>query len=311
MNRLRFVIDSRGWVNAVARAGQVWTRFGITAGRMQERLRAFSGIVAEYGVRPSFPITAAVLDRNPQVAHMLSGLGVELCVHGLVHNDLSELDPAEQVRQIDQAAGIFRKHGIGFAGFRSPYLKYNGATLKAVENAGFEYDSNLPFYWGPAEGLEHLSPRQAEGLDRGLRFYNPVSRPEERSLPRHVGGLVEIPVSLPDDEILLDRMGLPAEAIAGVWRRMAAMALERGELLTLQLHPERVFLLEPCLRAVLDFAVSTRAFWMTTLAEIARWWRQREGGGSTWPEPYRAALAVTGDIDCLTLGDFVRRFREG
>ena len=31
----------------------------------------------------------------------------------------------------------------------------------------------------------------------------------------------------------------------------------------------------------------------------------------TWPRPYDAAMAVTGDIDCLTLGDFLRRFREG
>ena len=30
-----------------------------------------------------------------------------------------------------------------------------------------------------------------------------------------------------------------------------------------------------------------------------------------WPSPFKAALAVTGDIDCLTLGDFIRRFREG
>ena len=30
-----------------------------------------------------------------------------------------------------------------------------------------------------------------------------------------------------------------------------------------------------------------------------------------WPRPFRAALTVTGDIDCLTLGDFIRRFREG
>jgi hypothetical protein len=30
-----------------------------------------------------------------------------------------------------------------------------------------------------------------------------------------------------------------------------------------------------------------------------------------WPGPFESALTVTGDIDCLTLGDFLRRFREG
>jgi hypothetical protein len=32
---------------------------------------------------------------------------------------------------------------------------------------------------------------------------------------------------------------------------------------------------------------------------------------SRWPQPFEAAAAVTGDIDCLTLGDFLRRFKEG
>jgi peptidoglycan/xylan/chitin deacetylase (PgdA/CDA1 family) len=241
---------------------------------------------------------------------MLADHGVELCVHGLFHNDLSRLSAEEQARQIEQAVEIFKKHRIAFRGFRSPYLKYNEATLQSVQEMGFEYDSNMPFYWAPPDLEGRLGRLQADGLRRGLRFYNPARYPEQRSLPRFVGDIVEIPVSLPDDEILLDRMGMPLEAIGTVWQHMASMALERGDLLTLQLHPERVFLLEGSLRSVLTFAHSTGAFWIATLAEIARWWKEHRQSGGTWPEPYKAALAVTGDIDCLTLGDFIRRFRE-
>jgi hypothetical protein len=177
-------------------------------------------------------------------------------------------------------------------------------------------------------------------------------------------------------------------------------------------------LLRESLRRVLDFAKGSGAFWMTTMAEIAAWWKERTplavdispagrgkfkvsrppgtrsrleifvpaagtrqaieaeavvpsekrpvigihpecslhlrhkirdmgylieqsedrtiyayyvGGGEPagkmaerlseldhpliadafWPAPYKAAITVTGDIDCLTLGDFIRRFREG
>ena len=418
MNRLGFVLSSRGLRNSFARAGQVASRFGITAARMDGRLQAFADALEQYGANPSLPITAAVLDRNPRVAKRLQERGVELCVHSFVHNDLSQLPAAEQARQIGRAIDLFNRHGISFRGFRSPYLKYNQATLKAVERAGFEYDSNLPFYWAPPEFAGKLTAGEQDGLRRGLDFYKPVEFPAERSVPRLIGGLVEIPVSLPDDEILLDRVGMDAARIGDVWLEMARMALKRGELFTVQLHPERLTILRDALCRTLDFARTSGDFWIATLAEISAWWKRRatvglnltsaghdlygidltgsagqdlvlkviEPGGQQrglepgqtvasgvrpvigvgpgtshdfrqylrnegylfeitedkqdyaafishdievqtlertlagaggplirlerWPRPFRAAMAITGDIDCLTLGDFLRRFRE-
>jgi peptidoglycan/xylan/chitin deacetylase (PgdA/CDA1 family) len=385
---------------------------------MERRLLACRDIVAEYGGRPSLPITAAVMDRNPQVARKLADGGVELCVHGLIHTDMARLPSETQEEHIRIALDLFESHGIEARGFRSPYLKYNADTLKAVEKLGFEYDSNLPFYWEPLESLRGLDADAADGLRRGLRFYDPVRYPSDRSLPRYIGGIVEIPVSLPDDEILLDRMGLPTDRIGDVWMEMAGLALERGEMLIVQLHPERIFHLEGALRRMLEFAKGSGAFWMAGMGEIARWWSERVGAGvdvehlgegayrasltgppglglkivqpaggasrtlgprdeirsgprpllgvgdgvspgfrriiremgyfydttadtesvglhvdrdidiaeleagiarcsnpllidTRWPEPFTAALAVTGDIDCLTLGDFLRRFKEG
>jgi peptidoglycan/xylan/chitin deacetylase (PgdA/CDA1 family) len=417
LNRLGFVLSSRGLKNTLARTWQVATRFGITAARMEKRLMAYSGMVADYGGRPSLPITAVVLDRNPDVARRLMDEGVELCVHGLIHTDMARLPDDIQEEHIRSATEVFNKNGIEFEGFRSPYLKYNRATLVAVEKAGFKYDSNLPFYWGTGEALRDLSAEEADGLSRGLRFYRPVKYPAERSLPRYVGGIIEIPVSLPDDEIMLDRMGLPVNRVGDAWTEMAQHALARGELLTLQLHPERVLHLEAALRRVLEFARDGSAIWITTMKELAAWWdartratvdvvpvekgtyraalsgpaglgltlqsptagadrtttgetiqsprrpligvpedasrdlrrfirqlgyfyeitadrgivnlyidRDTEGSevervieacpepllaDTRWPGSHKAALTVTGDIDCLTLGDFLRRFREG
>lgn len=417
MNRFRFVLGSRGLANSVERAWQVATRFGVTAGRMERRLMALADTVLEYGAAPTLPITASVLDRNPGVARRLAEKGVELPIHGFVHTDMALLTPEAQLNHLERAARIFEKHGVSVQGFRSPYLRYNEATLRAVESLGLTYDSNLAFYWEPQRALSDLSAEEAEGLERGLKFYRPVTRSTERSLPRFVGRLVEIPVSLPDDEILLDRMGMPPETIGNAWNEMGSMALERGELLTLQLHPERAVILKKSLQKVLNLSRREDSFWVATLAEIDSWWRARTGlkvelaenpgGGfvlqtsapprveirgripregaeeiippgavvdsdmkpligvgrsapeslklfirdqgyffeisedrglypvyleglthrataldligscghplicdSLWPSPYRAAMAITGDIDCLTLGDFVRRFLE-
>lgn len=418
LKRVKFVVRSRGIANSAERMKQVASRFGLSAGRMERRLTRYADVVAEAGCRPSFPITARVLARNPQVAIGLLAKGVELCVHGLVHNDLSELPPETQEEQIEAACAVFRKHGVAFTGFRSPYLRYNAATLAAVEKAGFAYDSNLPFYWQPLHSLRALSAHQRDGLERGLRFYDPRTHPQERSLPRLVGNLAEIPVSLPDDEILLDRMSLSPERVAEVWVEMAEAALARGELLTLQLHPERLSLLEGALREVLRTVGREGACWLATLGEIAAWWRARVAGGlvvetatdgthqvrtsgtvlgglrlvvpatgsqtavtvpgtvacphrplvgldpeaapdlrvkireigyfvditvdkrmyalyvesrtrpddvermlsvcdrpllkeGIWPAPHTCAFAATGDIDCLTIGDFLRRLRGG
>ena len=393
------------------------TRFGLTPGRMESRLSDLAATVMHYGAAPSLPITASVLDRNPEVALRLREKGVELPVHGYVHTDMARLATGAQENHIEKAAAVFRRHGLDICGFRSPYLRYNADTLAALERHGFSYDSNLAFYWEPAGSLSDLSGEEADGLERGLRFYGPSTRREDRSLPRFVGKLVEIPVSLPDDEILLDRMGLAPERIGDVWNEMGHMALEAGELLTIQLHPERAVILRKSLRRVLDISRRENTFWVATLAEIDSWWRARTGlrveieeapgGGfilrnpapgrmdlkgripranveetapdgaaldcklrpvigvspkvpeslklsirdqgyffeisedraafpvyvdapthrttvldsirncnhplicdSLWPSPYRAAMAVTGDIDCLTLGDFLRRFLE-
>lgn len=417
MNRFKFVLGSRGFVNAAERAWQVATRFGLTPGRSESRLRALAQIVMEYGAAPSLPITASVLDRNPEVARRLSVLGVELPIHGLVHTDMALLTDEAQRAHMEKAVAIFRKHGMEVSGFRSPYLRYNEATLRAVEAMGLSYDSNLAFYWEPAASLSNLSREESDGLARGLKFYRPVRRPEERSLPRFVGRLVEIPVSLPDDEILLDRMGMHPDKIGSVWNEMGCMALERRELLTVQLHPERAVILRNSLKKVLNLSRKENSFWVATLAEIDSWWRARTGvrldlragpgGGFSvhnpasgtvrllaripregaeeavnegavvdsdmkpvvgvspsapeslkliirdmgyfleisedremypvyldglthratavdliencghplicdtfWPSPFRAAMAITGDIDCLTLGDFLRRFLE-
>jgi peptidoglycan/xylan/chitin deacetylase (PgdA/CDA1 family) len=417
LNRLKFVLESRGVGNSIERAWQIGTRFGLTASRMERRLLTYADLVARHGARPSLPITARVLARNPHVASNLAAKGVELCVHGLVHTDLTRLAPEAQAEHIEEACSIFRRHGIACEGFRSPYLKYNGATLEAVAKAGLVYDSNMPFWWGPLISLEDLKPHEKDGLERGLRFYSPVAYPQQRSLPRFIGNLVEIPVSLPDDEILVDRMLFPPERLVRVWHEMLDVALARGELLTLQLHPERLTILHNVLDILLEAATSGRQFWIATLHEIATWWRQKVAtrlhieavgsgvfavttasvlrsevhmvqpatGGtrtltlptritaprkpligvhpdtgsdlrrrirelgyfidisvdsagyavyvspgvdmdelqrrmaglnhpilmdSTWPSPFKAALAVTGDIDCLTFGDFLRRFKE-
>jgi hypothetical protein len=119
-----------------------------------------------------------------------------------------------------------------------------------------------------------LNAEQRDGLQRGIEFYRPTPASEMRSLPFRRRGFVEIPVSLPDDEIPLDRMYIhDADFLEKMWRGILAQTYERGELFTLQLHPERIDFFTGALRALLADARERRPHvWIATLDEIARWW---------------------------------------
>jgi hypothetical protein len=91
------------------------------------------------------------------------------------------------------------------------------------------------------------------------------------------GALLDIPVSLPDDEAMVDRLGLRGSAqAAAIWTGMLEEVHQRGELLTLILHHERVAILREALEAVLSSARGHQPpVWVAPLREIARWWSER------------------------------------
>jgi hypothetical protein len=94
--------------------------------------------------------------------------------------------------------------------------------------------------------------------------------------PREVGGLVQIPVAVPDDEIMVDRLRLDEAVQATVWRAILDRTYARDELFTIQLHPERIFRSGYALDAILAEARRrTPRMWLATLDEIASWWLAR------------------------------------
>jgi hypothetical protein len=94
--------------------------------------------------------------------------------------------------------------------------------------------------------------------------------------PRLQHGLVDIPVAVPDDEILLDRLRFAEPALSAEWLHILELTYRRGELFTVQLHPERIPELGPALDATLAEARGRRpAVWIARLDEIADWWLRR------------------------------------
>jgi hypothetical protein len=117
--------------------------------------------------------------------------------------------------------------------------------------------------------------RDTDAYQRVLGFYGAVSAEKYPSLPRWDNGLVRIPYCLPDDEALVERMQLSStESMSEPWLAILQETYRLGELFTLGLHPERIFLCEIPLIATLRKAREfSPAIWIARLDEIARWWK--------------------------------------
>src|SRR5206468_7434330 len=91
-------------------------------------------------------------------------------------------------------------------------------------------------------------------------------------------------VGVPDADIPLDLLRLAEPALSAEWLHILDLTYLRGELFTVQLHPERIRELEQALGAVLAEARRRRpAVYIARLDELADWWLRRS----------RFSLAVT------------------
>ncbi len=271
MNPLGIAIKGKGVRQLSRRIQDIGGRYGLTTAAMRRALSHFQNILDQYGGSATFPVTAAAVERNRGVIESFKGGKIEFAVHGYYHVDHSQLTTSRQTADLTRARRLFAEREIPTAGFRCPYLRLNGGTLEAVREAGFIYDSSRSQAWDVLDGVD------SESYQRALSFYGAERAEEYPSLPWIDHGLVEIPYSLPDDEALWDRLPFGSDAERSQpWLKILIESHRRGELFNLGLHPERIFLLEKPLRAVLEKARElTPGVWFARLEEIARWWLAR------------------------------------
>ena len=267
-------IHGRGPAGTVARTATVVSRFGATASAMARRLERYAAITSRLGARPSWPTTACVLERHPTLLRRYADDGVELAVHGLVHGDHAALDRGRQLDTIKRAADIFDRYGLRPSGFRGPYLRYNEATLDVLRTLGLRYHSSQAVAFPLL--VADLEPRAAASYRLALKLYSAIDACTVAVTPRIRDGLVDMPVAVPDDEILIDRLRLDGPARTAEWLHILDMTHRRGDLFTIQLHPERIDDLGDALGATLAEARRRRpTVFIARLDEIAAWWLRR------------------------------------
>jgi peptidoglycan/xylan/chitin deacetylase (PgdA/CDA1 family) len=273
---ITFAARAKGPLALFKRAFNITNRYGLTPANMDQALHLFAQTLRRFDCGASFALTAAVLKRNNDTIIKYMDQNIEFIVHGYAHIDYSQLALEEQLTHLRRAREAFAAAGIKAIGFRSPYLRRGTHLHAAIEAAGFSYASNQPVLWDVL-GADDFTSSTYASYERAIAFYNPWSASERLSLPQLRNQVVEIPVSLPDDEILLDRLdGGPNGLVERTWRHILSQTYQRGELFTIQLHPERIFWCADELSNILSEARAlTPSVWLARLEEIATWWRAR------------------------------------
>jgi hypothetical protein len=276
--KLGFLSKSRGIRNLISRIITVLCRFGLSSKRFEKRLKKYYEITNKADCLPTFAITAIVLARNPDYIKELSRKGVEFAVHGYVHIDYKVLSIEEKNNHFKKAIDIFNMNGIPFVGFRAPFLRVNSNTTPILSNLGFLYHSSRVLYW-PVIDINKFSAYARNNHNLLMEFCAPLDPEKYLSLPKFENGLIEIPVSLPDDETIIERLGIyDKKKISEIWLDILQRTYERSELFILSLHPERI---EHCDTSLAEVLRKVRGFnpsvWVATLEEIAEWWRERAG----------------------------------
>ena len=282
----------------VRRAAMLPARYGFGPERMGRRIERMVAFMNHWEVRPTIPVTASVLDRYPSVVSTLKG--ADLAIHGYHHRSYAGMTAQEQAADLDAAISAFGRHGLVAEGFRAPYLATNPDTFRLLKSRRFVYDSSIPeFYLAHADLISHQAKRLT---DMRYGHIPPVSPGKKNS-----AALIELRVALPDDEILVDGLGVrTSPALTRVLESMLEQARASGGHLILQIHPERFHILSEALHSVLDGAADDGA-WKASLAEAAAWMILGKGGPGHWPDGRPYALSVTGDLDALSLADFASR----
>jgi peptidoglycan/xylan/chitin deacetylase (PgdA/CDA1 family) len=276
MNLVSFSIKTKGIHNFARRLWTVFTRFGIAEKRTQKALHAIIDALRENNAAPTFFIPAVVLGRHPQLIAEIVDCGAEIGIHGYVHNDYRSLSEAEQYQQTRRAISVFERAQTSYHGFRNPYLGWTEESLQVFTELGFTYESNEAVLHDVID-LNRLSSHLRSGYEKSLALFQAIPSNAYTLRPHFEGSLLRIPTSIPDDEILYDRLRITnPEEIGRIWSAVMQKVYDLGGLYVLNLHPERAILCKQALGILLSYANNrTLPVWIVRLRDIAEWWKER------------------------------------
>ena len=180
--------------------------------------------------------------------------GHEIGLHGVRHdNRIAFLGRDGIKKRLSSCLDLVRKYSI--RGFRSPSL-LRSEDMFAVLKEHFDYDSSVP----DTEKFSQIS------MLNGCCTVFPYS----------INGLVELPITIPQDACLLKEMG--PEKVLEVWRSKIKFVKQAGGLVNICTHPDSFFSgtaeMKHVYSRLLDELSSDKDAWLALPRDAASHWRK-------------------------------------
>jgi peptidoglycan/xylan/chitin deacetylase (PgdA/CDA1 family) len=261
-------------------------RYRLGTKKTMERFNLIAQILKENNAKMTIHVPAVLLEHHLNDFNKIDDENIEWAMHGYKHIDHTKLSYDECFNQLKKAKEIFDNSGIKNIGFRAPYLQSNDNVLKAISKLGMAYDSSSSVF------IKVVDDNNMK-VKKILNFYD--SDRDWKISDRY--NIKVIPVILPDDEILVDRLGFKGETIGNMWLKVAKICFKKKWIFVVQLHPDRVEICSQGLNMVLNWAQKNQ-IWLPSLSEIVK-----ENGIKNG---YKGAIAITGDLDLFSIWDYYR-----
>lgn len=161
----------------------------------KEGLPLMLDIYAKYNIRATFFFIAKYAKRCPEIVTMVQKAGHEVALHGLTHNHKLSFDTMPydlQLEHLVEGKKILEDiAGEEVISFRSPALRVNKDTPRALVEAGFKYDSSV--------APQRLDMFMSLGSKNKMQWLKAPRTPYETAIDnlarRGNSGIIEIPVS--------------------------------------------------------------------------------------------------------------------
>jgi len=280
MNYLNHVVATKGVVHSFQRSAQIVRRF-MMGRRKFEQMISFLEENLNGEAKITFCVTACLLAENAVLFRKLRRIGHDVAAHGYVHTNMKAKSKREQIEIIRKCSRVFEQFRIPVTGFRCPYLSYNSDTLDVLQRGNFSWTSNNMILWHNGSDNGNGS-RAQKSLDKISSLYTIEEGENHSSLPRFRQNCIDIPITGPDDEMLLERFKVRSKRkIVETWMKVLQRTHEKGELFHLLFHPERFDHIRDCVTELVGALHGlSEPVWPASLAEITQWWRARKN--SSW-----------------------------
>lgn len=161
----------------------------------QEGLPLLLDIYAKYNVKATFFFIANFAKQHPEIVKMVQPAGHEVALHGLTHDHKKSFDIMpydEQLEHLRLGKTILEDiAGEEVVSFRSPALRVNKDTPRALKESGFRFDSSV--------APQRLDMFMSLGSKNKLQWLGAPRTPYETAIDnlarRGNSGIVEVPVS--------------------------------------------------------------------------------------------------------------------